>query len=149
MKFQKKVCCFLKRFKKIVVSLLLVLVLTFTACNRTTPLPDGMNADALIASGREVLLLLVEGEYEAVHERLRADQRAQFTVEDIRTVVTAELDGAGAYKQIEDHMTTGSTINNEQYGVAVFYCEFSDEDVLVRISFDQQLQLVGFALEQD
>ena len=149
MKFQKKVCGFLKRFKKIVVSLLLVLVLTLTACSRTTPLPNGMDADALLASGREVLLLLVEGEYDAVHELLRADQRAQFTVEDIRTVVTAELDGAGVYEQIDDHMTTGSTINNEPYGIAVFYCDFSEEDVLVRISFDQQMQLVGFALDQE
>ena len=125
-----------------------MLALTLTGC-RSKPLPEGMDADALVTSGREVLLLLVEGEYEAVHEMLREDQRALFTAEDIRDVVTKQLDGAGEYKQIEDHMTTGSTINNERYGIAVFYCDFSEEDVLIRVSFDPQMQLVGFALEQD
>ena len=119
-----------------------------TACGGNE-LPKGMDGDTLISAGREVMLLLVEGEYEAVHEMLREDQRALFTAADIREVVERELDGAGIYKQIEDHMTTGSTINNERYGIAVFYCDFSEEDVLIRVSFDAQLQLVGFALEQD
>ncbi len=138
----------MKTFKKLTVSLFLVLVLTLTGCGGSE-LPEGMDSDSLIASGREVLLLLVKGEYETVHEMLREDQRDLFTVEDIREVVTAQFNGAGEYKQIDDHMTTGQTIDGERYGIAVFYCDFSEEDVLVRISFDPQLQLVGFALEQD
>ena len=122
--------------------------MTLTACGGNE-LPDGMDDDALLSAGREVMLLLVKGEYEAVHEMLREDQRALFTSEDIREAVERELDGAGIYKQIEDHMMTGQTINGERYGIAVLYCEFSEEDVLVRVSFDAQLQLVGFSLKQD
>ena len=134
--------------KMTAVFLSLLIAFAMTAC-RGEALPEGMDQDALLSAGQEVFLLLVEGEYETVHEMLREDQRAQFTVEDIRSAVTSQLDDAGFYKQIEDRMTTAQTIEGERYGIAVLYCEFSEEDVLVRISFDADLQLVGFALKQD
>ena len=128
--------------------MLVVLLLVLTACGGNE-LPEGMEEEVLFAAGRDVMLLLVEGEYEAVHEMLREDQRALFTAEDIREVVERELDGAGVYKQIDGHIVTGQTIDGQRYGIAVLYCDFSEEDVLIRVSFDTQLQLVGFALEQD
>ena len=128
--------------------ILCVLMLALAACSGEA-LPEGMDEDTLFTAGKDVMLLLVEGEYEAVHELLREDQRAQFTVEDIEKVVSSQLDGAGYYKQIEDHMATGQTIEGQRYGISVLYCEFSEEDVLIRISFDDQMRLVGFALQQD
>ena len=127
---------------------LCTLMLALTACSGAA-LPEGMDEDALFAAGKNVMLLLVEGEYEAVYEMLREDQRSQFTVEDIEKVVSSQLNGAGYYKQIEDHMLTGQTIEGKKYAVSVLYCEFSEEDVLIRISFDDQMRLVGFALQQD
>lgn len=138
----------MKTFKKIAVSLLAAVLLMLTACGGNE-LPEGMDSDALFAAGRDVMLLLVNGEYETVHEMLREDQRALFTAEDIREVVERELDGAGVYKQIDDHMVTGQMIDGQRYGIAVLDCDFSEEDVLVRVSFDAQLQLVGFSLKQD
>ena len=124
------------------------MLLVFTACGGNE-LPAGMDDDALFVAGREVMLLLVNGKYETVHEMLREDQRELFTAEDIREVVEKELAGAGVYKQIEKHMVTGQKIDGQLYGIAVLYCDFSEEDVLIRVSFDAQLQLVGFSLKQD
>ena len=124
------------------------MLLMLTACGGNE-LPEGMDDDALFAAGRDVMLLLVNGEYEAVHELLREDQRSLFTADDIREVVEKELDGAGVYKQIEKHMVTGQKIDGQLYGIAVLYCDFSEEDVLIRVSFDAQLQLVGFSLKKD
>ena len=124
------------------------MLLVFTACGGNE-LPAGMDDDALFVAGREVMLLLVNGKYETVHEMLREDQRELFTAEDIREVVEKELAGAGVYKQIEKHMVTGQKIDDQLYGIAVLYCDFSEEDVLIRVSFDAQLQLVGFSLKQD
>ena len=124
------------------------LMLTLTACGGSE-LPDGMNADELIAAGQNVALLLVEEKYEAVYDLLREDQRGDITVDDIRSLVSGELAGAGEYKQIEKRMTTGTKEKGVRYGVAMFYCDFSEEDVLIRVCFDAQLQLVGFSLMQD
>lgn len=137
----------MKTTKKIAATFLLVLMMALTACSGE-PLPEGMDENALFTAGKDVMLLLVEGDYEAVHEMLREDQRAKYTAESIRNVVSAQLDGAGIYKQIEDHMTTGQTKEGERYGIAVLYCEFSEENVLVRVAFDAQMRLIGFALKQ-
>lgn len=136
----------MKKILSLAVALVLS-VLMLTAC-RGEALPEGMGEDALFTAGKDVLLLLVGGEYERVHELMREDQRALVTVEDIRKAVSSQLDGAGIYKQIEDHMATGQTIDGERYGISVLYCEFSEEDVLVRVSFDEDFHLVGFSLDQ-
>ena len=107
-----------------------------------------MDEDALFSAGKDVMLLLVGGDYETVHEMLREDQREIVDVDDIREVVSSQLDGAGTYKQIEDHMATGQVVDGVRYGVSVLYCEFSEEDVLIRISFDRDWNLVGFSLDQ-
>ncbi len=118
-----------------------------TGC-KGKPLPEGMDEDALFVAGKDVVLLLVGSEFETVHEMLREDVRGNISVDEIRATVSSQLDGAGVYKQIEDHMATGQVIDGVRYGVSVLYCEFSEEDVLVRVSFDQDWNLVGFALDQ-
>ena len=135
--------------KKILISVLSVAILLFSLVGcRGEALPEGMDEDALFTAGKDVMLLLVDGEYETVHELLREDQREQVSVDDIREVVTSQLDGAGIYKQIEDHMATGYLANGERFGISVLYCEFSEEDVLIRVSFDSEWNLVGFSIKQ-
>lgn len=130
----------------LVISIACILML-MVGC-KGEPLPAGMDEDALFMAGKDVVLLLVGSEYETVHEMLREDLRDQISVEDIRTTVSRQLDGAGVYKQIEDHMATGQVIDGVNYGISVLYCEFSEEDVLIRVSFDKDWNLVGFALDQ-
>ena len=129
-------------------SFLLALVLILGGCVSES-VPEGMDRETLLSSGQQVLLLMVEGDYEAIHSLLREDQRAQTSVEDIRKAIEDQLCDAGLYKQIEDRMVTSLTKEGEHYGVAVMYCEFSEEDVLIRAFFDTQMRLVGFALQQD
>lgn len=135
--------------KRTKLSALLFAALLFlcTACSGEA-LPDGMSETALFDAGLSVLRLLVDGDYAAVHELLREDQREAVSVEDIQTVVTAQLDDAGIYKQIEAHMATGQVIDGERYGVSVLYCEFAEKDVLVRLCFDADYTLVGFSIDR-
>ena len=79
--------------KKRLAALLLCLFL-LAGCQGKA-LPSGMGEEALLSGGREVLLLVVNGDYEAVHERLRADQREAVTVEDIQSMALSALEGAG------------------------------------------------------
>ena len=111
-------------------------------------LPEGMEEEKLVSAGWEILLLAVEGDYEAVHSLLRQDVRDGVTVEQIRNLVFTQTDGAGVYKQIEDSMTTAQTAQGETFGVAVFYCEYSEDDVLFRISFDREMHFIGLAVQK-
>ncbi len=135
----------MKRIRSILCALLAALVVT--GCSGES-LPDGMTEEALIDAGRQVLLLAVDGNYEAVQEQLREDVRETVTAEDIRSVVLTNVDGAGVYKQIESYMTTGQDADGERLGIAVLYCEYSEDDVLFRIAFDEDMCLVGLSVKK-
>ena len=135
--------------KKIVcsaVGLLLSLVL-LTGCQGKA-LPEGMSEDALLEAGKDVMLLVVQGDYQSVLETFRSDVQETLTVEDIQTLALRQLDGAGVYKQIEKSMTTGQSSDGEHYGVAVLYCEFSEKDILFRLAFDTDMALIGMDIQQ-
>lgn len=135
--------------KKIVcsaVGLLLSLVL-LTGCQGKA-LPEGMSEDALLEAGKDVMLLVVQGDYQSVLETFRSDVQETLTVEDIQTLALRQLDGAGVYKQIEKSMTTGQSSDGEHYGVAVLYCEFSEKDILFRLAFDADMALIGMDIQQ-
>ena len=51
----------------------LVMALLLLAGCQGSPLPGGMEEEALLEAGRDVVLLLVGGDYEAVHAALRPD----------------------------------------------------------------------------
>lgn len=125
----------------------LFLVLLLAGC-QGKPLPAGMDEDALLQKGQEVLLELVEGDYAAVYGQLREDVAAGTSAEAIQSLALQQLDGAGVYKQIDSRMTTGQSSNGESYGVAVMYCQFSKDEVLVRLAFDPDLQLIGLEIKK-
>lgn len=135
----------MKRIKSMLLAVLALLVMT--GCGGKS-LPEGMSEEELLAAGREVLLLAVEGDYDAVWERLREDVRETVTVESIRSVVLTNVDGAGVYKQIESSMTTGQESGGETLGIAVLWCEYAEDDVLFRIAFDEDLSLVGLSVKK-
>ena len=128
------------------VGLLLSLAL-LTGCQGKA-LPEGMSEDALLEAGKDVMLLVVQGEYQTVLETFRSDVQETLTVEDIQTLALRQLDGAGVYKQIEKSMTTGQSSDGEHYGVAVLYCEFSEKDILFRLAFDADMALIGMDIQQ-
>lgn len=135
--------------KKIVcsaVGLLLSLAL-LTGCQGKA-LPEGMSEDALLEAGKDVMLLVVQGDYQSVLETFRSDVQETLTVEDIQTLALRQLDGAGVYKQIEKSMTTGQSSDGEHYGVTVLYCEFSEKDILFRLAFDADMALIGMDIQQ-
>lgn len=126
---------------------LLAALLLLAGC-RGEALPAGMDEDALLRAGREVALEIVDGNYEAVWEAMRQDVRESVTAQDIQSLVLQQLDGAGVYREIEQSMTTGQTVQGEHIGIAVLYCAFSKDDVLFRVSFDPEMQLVGISIQK-
>ena len=126
----------------------LVLCLLLLAGCQGKALPTGMDEDALLEAGKDVMLLVVQGDYDAVLAEFRGDVRETLTAEDIQALALSQLDGAGVYKQIEKSMTTGQSSDGESYGVAVLYCAFSEKDVLFRLAFDPDMTLIGMDIQQ-
>ena len=126
----------------------LVMALLLLAGCQGSPLPGGMEEEALLEAGRDVVLLLVGGDYEAVHAALRPDVAETVAAEDIQSLVLQQTDGAGVYKQIESSMVTGQSSDGEDYGVAVLYCRFAKDRVLFRLAFDPDLAIIGLEIRK-
>lgn len=129
-------------------ALLAVLAVLLLAGCQGKPLPAGMEEAALLDAGQEALLLLAGGDYGGVYSLLREDVAAGLTEDDIQDLALRQLDGAGVYKQVESRMATGQSSDGEDYGVAVFYCEYSKKDVLFRLAFDPDYALIGLEIKK-
>lgn len=126
---------------------LVFLVLLLCGC-QGKPLPSGMDEETLLQNGREVVLLLAGGDYGAVLDRMREDVASGVTAEDIRDLVIQQTDGAGVYKEIDSSMATGQSSDGESYGVAVFYCKYAKKNVLFRLAFDTNYELIGMEVKK-
>lgn len=112
------------------------------------PLPDGMDEETLLTAGQEVVDLLMDGEYQQVHDRFRDDIQAGLTVDNVKNLMETETKDAGTFEKVKDTLATGST-EGEPHGIAVIYCEYSKEDVRFRVAFDPDMALIGLEIGQN
>ena len=129
------------------VAALALAVLLLCGC-QGKPLPEGMDEETLLKNGREVAVLLAGGDYEAVLDRMREDVAASVTAEDLQSLMIRQTEGAGVYKQIDSAMVTGQSSDGEEYGVAVIYCSYSKKNVLFRLAFDINYELIGLEIKK-
>ena len=126
----------------------LALVLLMLCGCQGKPLPPGMDEETLLKNGREAVILLAGGDYEKVLALMREDVASGVTGEDIRDLVFKQTDGAGVYKEITSSMATGQSSDGESYGVAVFYCKYEKKNVLFRLAFDTNYELIGMEVKK-
>lgn len=126
-------------------ALTLVLVLALLSGCSGNPLPEGMDEEELLAQGREVVALLNEGDWQAVYDRMRSDGQETTSAEDIEAYIQSFLDTVGAYVKETDSMVTGQTLDTgEDYGTVVLYCKHEKKNVIYRIAFSTDMELMGF-----
>lgn len=127
-------------------ALALILVLALTGCSGK-PLPEGMDEETLLDAGREIVTLLNEGDYQGVYDRMRADGQEASTVDDVREAMENLLDEVGPYVKENDTLATGQTLDSgEEYGTAVFYCKHEKKNVVYRVAFSAEMELMGFTV---
>ena len=136
----------MKRFFALLAALVLTAAMV-SGCSGGK-LPQGVEEEQLLSAGRELLLLLLSGEYDQVHDALREDVAQSVTSEDIRAIVLQETEDMGIYKQIDKSMVTSQTVQGEELALAVFSCEFEEGKVFCRLAFDRDLTLVGISLQK-
>ncbi len=133
--------------KKITALLLsLALLLALSGCQVSgNPLPDGMAEDDVLEQGREIVALLNAGSCQEVYGLLREDAQETSSPEAIRAYMEERLDKAGAYGKEEDALATGQTLEDtgEEYGTAVLYCRHEKKNVIYRIAYSTEMELMG------
>ena len=109
------------------------------------PLPEGMEAETVLAQGREIVSMLNGGEYQEVYDLLREDARETSSPEAIQSYMEERLNKAGAYKSEEEAMATGQKIKDtgEEYGTAVIYCKHEKKSIMYRVAYSVDMELMG------
>lgn len=112
------------------------------------PLPEGMEEDTLLSQGREVAALLNGGDWQGVYDLLRDDAREGSSPEAIREYMEGFLDKAGAYVKETEAMATGQTLKDtgEEYGTAVLYCKHEKKNLMYRVAYSTDMELMGIQI---
>lgn len=112
------------------------------------PLPEGMEEETMLEQGREVVALLNGGEYQAVYDALREDAKETSSPEAIQSYMAERLDKAGAYQSEDEAMATGQKIKDtgEEYGTAVIYCKHEKKNLMYRIAYSTDMELMGIQI---
>lgn len=127
---------------------LAVLVLLSGCKVSGNPLPEGMEEETVLERGREVVALLNGEGWQEVYDLLRDDARETSSPEDIQSYMAERLDKAGAYKSESDAMTTGQKIKDtgEEYGTAVLYCKHEKKNLMYRVAYSTDMELMGIQI---
>ena len=109
------------------------------------PLPQGLEEETVLEQGREVVSLLNGGSWQEVYDRLRSDAQETSSPESIQSYMEERLDKAGAYKEEDEAMATGQKIKDtgEEYGTAVFYCKHEKKNLMYRVAYSTDMELMG------
>lgn len=133
-----------KRFALLMAVLAAMLLLS--GCKVSgNPLPEGMEEKAVLEQGREVVAMLNGGEWQEVYSLLRADAQETSSPEAIQSYMEERLNKAGAYKEEDEAFATGQKIKDtgEEYGTAVLYCKHEKKDLMYRIAYSTDMELMG------
>ena len=132
--------------KKLALLLILAGALLLSGCKVSgSPLPEGMEEETVLEQGREVVAMLNGGEWQEVYSLLRADAQETSSPESIQSYMEERLDKAGAYKLETEAMATGQKIKDtgEEYGTAVFYCKHEKKNLMYRVAYSTDMELMG------
>ena len=132
--------------KKCLILLAAAAVLLLSGCKVSgNPLPQGMEEDTVLEQGREIVAMLNGGEWQEVYSLLRADAQETSGPESIQSYMEERLDKAGAYKLETEAMATGQKIKDtgEEYGTAVFYCKHEKKNLMYRVAYSTDMELMG------
>ena len=109
------------------------------------PLPEGMEEETVLEQGREVVAMLNGGEWQEVYSLLRADAQETSGPESIQSYMEERLEKAGAFKEEDEAFATGQKIKDtgEEYGTAVFYCKHEKKNLMYRVAYSTDMELMG------
>lgn len=120
------------------VSILFVLILVACGGNKV----DEATAEKYLAKAEEVILLLNDGDYEAVYEKFNAQMQAGLPVnkmEELRPII----EEAGSFEEI----SKASVEEKDGIHITVSQAKYSDQKRIYTISFDQNDNIAGLFIK--
>lgn len=128
----------MRKILMMLVSILFVLILVACGGNKV----DEATAEKYLAKAEEVILLLNDGDYEAVYEKFNAQMQAGLPVnkmEELRPII----EEAGSFEEI----SKASVEEKDGIHITVSQAKYSDQKRIYTISFDQNDNIAGLFIK--
>ena len=128
----------------------LSLSMLLTGCE-AKPIPDSMDETQVTDAAQVIVEQLLNEEYQAVADAFRADLKTEYNV----TAQTIEemmerIEKAGEFVATDEILVRGGRNKDfkEPYAAVTIYCEHEKDDVVYDMSLDENLALLGLAVDK-
>jgi len=126
----------------------LVLAVALAACG--AKLAAGFDEAAVKQAARTAVQRLNAGQYDQItNEMVRADLRQALSPAVLANGAAQVLSGAGAFSSFSNEVVAGTRDQKtgEDFAVAVMVAKYANKSVTYTLSFDRNMNLVGFFLK--
>lgn len=128
----------MRKMLMVLVSILLVGILVACGGNKV----DEATAEKYSAKAEEVILLLNDGDYEAVYERLNSQMQAGLPVSEMEEL-TPIIEDSGSFEEI----SKASVEEKDAVYITVSQAIYTDKKRIYTISFDQNDEIAGLFIK--
>lgn len=125
----------------------LLLLTGMAGCGSTGQLPEGLDETTVDAAAKELLNAMNQRDYERMVELYTDGENFGITpptAEEWAASVDGILDQLGDFEGYGD--TAYATVEDETfgtYGVALVKCNYKNQDIVWRVSFTPEMEIIG------
>lgn len=134
-----------------IVSLLTMFILMgmLTGCGKSTELADVFDEKEVISKAENAVTVVNEDGFEEFHELWDDSLKSKILEKDYNEQVLAVVEKKGEFKGIGKSVVVGQTDEKtgKNYAVAVLVGEYSDGKIQYTISFDEDMNMIGFYIK--
>lgn len=117
----------------------IIIVMFLAACGSNV---DEGTSDQYISLAKDVVTLLNEGKYKEVHDQLNEDMKAGLPLEALKESKSI-FDQSGDFEKINK----SSVEEKDDYYIVVLAANYSEENRIFTISFNEQEEIVGLYIK--
>ena len=128
--------------------LIILSLLVLTACS-SNKIPEGFTELELNDKAEEIVSLLNENKVKEVYSMFRTDVQAMIKLEDLEVIIQDKYDQVGTFKDVSQIAITDTKdpSTSEIYAVVIIVCEHEDGKSTYTLSFNDELEIVGFFIK--
>lgn len=136
--------------RKIVSLLTMFIIMGMLAgCGKSTELADVFDEKEVISKAENAVIVVNEDGFEEFHELWDDRLKSKILEKDYNEQVFAVVEKKGEFEGIGKTVVVGQTDEKtgKNYAVAVLVGEYSDGKIQYTISFDEEMNMIGFYIK--
>lgn len=122
-------------------------IFIFASCSGS-PLPEGVDEEAVISSAKEIVTQISNREYEMVVEKLDDQMKQTLDADGMQEAFGANLDRLGKLESFQSEAAAGGTSSEiGDYSTVALVCKYENGKAVYTISIDLDGKICGLYMK--